>query len=369
MSRNKNIELLRALAISYMLLYHYSLSITGIVQSYFDSLFVESLGQFALIAFFVLSGFGLYLSFERLEVSGKSIKFIPLIKRRLRALLPQYYFCIGFTLFFTTGIGWLNREHIIHVIESLLLLQNFDIKNGINGVTWTIAVIFQLYIFSIPLYRLVKKYSWRILVVAVVFTVLLKKSFATYITMKELDEIYYVVTSIRIPLTTIDLVLSGMCAAHLCYRMPSKLVDLLKKPQTIVVCIVLIVLYHYSFIKGTQEIGNLFGNSWFSCIWQSVMGIYISIICMLLYYLPFTYSTKIGKGVQFIAKYEYGIYLWHMILMGNFMQFQPDWYILLQTKLPIVLLIIICCLAVFIGYMSTKLTSGERYSEVFNIKD
>ena len=141
MARNRNIEVLRAFAIIYMLLYHYASSITGLVKSYKGSLFIESLGQFALIGFFVLSGFGLYLSFERLETSGKPIQFLPFIKRRLRSLLPQYYLCIGIVLLLTTGIGYLSISHVFHIIQSLFLVQNFAPGNGINGVTWTIAVL------------------------------------------------------------------------------------------------------------------------------------------------------------------------------------------------------------------------------------
>lgn len=260
MARNRNIEVLRAFAIIYMLLYHYASSITGLVKSYKGSLFIESLGQFALIGFFVLSGFGLYLSFERLETSGKPIQFLPFIKRRLRSLLPQYYLCIGIVLLLTTGIGYLSISHVFHIIQSLFLVQNFAPGNGINGVTWTIAVLFQLYLISIPLYYLVKKYGWRTWVIGVIITVCLKKSIAMYIAINELDALYYVITSIRIPFTTIDLILAGMCAAKICSILPDKLISVLEKPQTVTFCASLFLLYHCIFIKGTEILGILYGG-------------------------------------------------------------------------------------------------------------
>lgn len=367
MARNRNIEVLRAFAIIYMLLYHYASSITGLVKSYKGSLFIESLGQFALIGFFVLSGFGLYLSFERLETSGKPIQFLPFIKRRLRSLLPQYYLCIGIVLLLTTGIGYLSISHVFHIIQSLFLVQNFAPGNGINGVTWTIAVLFQLYLISIPLYYLVKKYGWRTWVIGVIITVCLKKSIAMYIAINELDALYYVITSIRIPFTTIDLILTGMCAAKICQEIPAKMLLVLRKPQMCIFCIGLVLLYHYIFIKGTLILlgGGLYGSKWVNCVWQSAIGGYLSIICIMLYYLPFTYTSKLGSGVQFIAKYEYGIYLWHMLLMGNFMSNQPDWYAWLQANFPIILLIILLSIAIFVGWISSKLTSSKEYLSLF----
>lgn len=85
----------------------------------------------------------------------------------------------------------------------------------------------------------------------------------------------------------------------------------------------------------------------------------------MLYYLPFTYTSKLGSGVQFIAKYEYGIYLWHMLLMGNFMSSQPDWYAWLQANFPIILLIILLSIAIFVGWISSKLTSSKEYLSLF----
>lgn len=363
--RLQNIEVLRAFAIIYMLLYHYANSITGFVKNYTTTLLVESLGQFALIGFFVLSGFGIYLSFQRLETDGKELRFIPFIKKRLRALIPQYYFCIGTFLLLTTGIGYLSKNHIFHIIESLLLIQNFDIANSINGVTWTIAVLFQLYLISILLYRLVKKYGLWAWGIGLFITICLKKGIATYIAMNEMDPIYYVITSIRIPFTTVDLILSGMCAAKICHKIPAKMIQILKKPQMSIACISLVLVYHYIFIKGTLWIETLYGNKWSNCVWQSAIGGYLAIICILLYYLPFTYTNKLGRGIQFMAKYEYGIYLWHMLLMGNFMNTQPDWYAWLQTNSPIALLIILLGGAIFVGWISSKLTSSKEYLSLF----
>lgn len=69
-----------------------------------------------------------------------------------------------------------SKEGVGKILESIFLLQNYDKNNAINGVTGTIAVLFQLYFIAIPLYKwLIKRgpYIW-ILVEAICF--LLKRT-------------------------------------------------------------------------------------------------------------------------------------------------------------------------------------------------
>lgn len=365
MKRNKNIEMLRALAIIYMLLYHYMQSIPGIISGNIQSTLVESLGQFALISFFVLSGFGTYLSFNNMEIEGKSLYFSSYVKRRLRAILPQYYFCIIFVLLFTTGIGFFSWSHWRHLLESLFLVQNYDLNNGINGVTWTIAVLFQLYLIAIPLYNLAKKYGFISWGIALLISVCIKRILFFCISTSEINEFYYVMTSIRIPFTTIDLILCGMCMARLCLRMKEKYYRVLMQKKNIFICVSMLVLFHYLFELFVRRGGTLYGNYWISSVWQSAIGIYIAIMCLFLYFLPFLYRSRIGKIVQYVAKYEYGTYLWHMILMGNFMTFLPDWYVVLRDTEPYCLMLIMIFMAFFVGVVSTKLAASPAYQKMF----
>lgn len=58
-----------------------------------------------------------------------------------------------------------SKEGVGKILESIFLLQNYDKNNAINGVTGTIAVLFQLYFIAIPLYKwLIKRgpYIWTL---------------------------------------------------------------------------------------------------------------------------------------------------------------------------------------------------------------
>lgn len=159
MTRNKNVEAVRGIAILGMLVYHYMLSIPGFGLSGKASIIVEGIGQFALISFFVISGFGSYTYFSYLEENNESVSMKTFLKKRLTKILPQYYLNIFVIIFLTSGLGYLSTNGIGRLLSSLLLVQNFFASGSVNGVTWTIAVLFQLYVVVKPLYYGVKKFG------------------------------------------------------------------------------------------------------------------------------------------------------------------------------------------------------------------
>jgi peptidoglycan/LPS O-acetylase OafA/YrhL len=80
--------------------------------------------------------------------------------------------------------------------------------------------------------------------------------------------------------------------------------------------------------------------------------------------LEFTYKKSIfGRAIQFVAKNEYGIYLWHMILFGciSGSAIYYSWY----EKYPILILLVMWILAIFTGTISTKLTNSSDYRQLY----
>lgn len=175
----------------------------------------------------------------------------------------------------------------------------------------------------------------------------------------------YLSMSIRNPITTLELFALGMYTAKIYLKSQKE-----KSPKKvsgiklIIALCLLLLLYHVSFVAFVKLPVNLFSNRWISCIWQSIIGIFLAVFCVLLANLRLEYKGWLGRTVQFIARYEYGIYLCHMLLMQNFMVFQPGAYVDLNNNAPYVLLIIMILLAVFCGYISDvmirKLPSGKK---------
>lgn len=360
MERNKNVEMFRGILILYMLIYHYMVSIPQITLPY---LVKESFGQFALIGFFVLSGYGTYCYFSS---KGETIHFITYIKRRLLSILPQYYFSIFLILVLTSQITLWSGKGLVKILETIFLLQNFDTTNNINGVTWTIAVLFQLYLLALPLYKLLKKYGIFAWLTIGACSLALKRCIFYYIGTHEIDPLYYVVTSIRLPFTTIDLFLTGMLAAYISIKLKDKQWE--KKVSNIVrmvICLGMTVLYHIGFNAYALYTGGLWQNRWTACIWHLLIAIWLGIMLIVLSNAILGYQSPFGRIIQFIAKYEYGIYLWHMVILGTFQTFGVSWFVILSEKAPYCLVPVMILIAALIGYLSTVISKGEKYLKFY----
>lgn len=362
MARNKNVEMFRAILILYMLVYHYMVSIPQVTLPY---LFKESFGQFALIGFFVLSGYGTYCYFSS---KGESIHFITYIKRRLFAILPQYYLSIFFLLMLTSRITLLSGKGLVKILENAFLIQNFDNASGINGVTWTIAVLFQLYLIALPLYKLLRKYGVFAWLAVGICSLALKRCIFYYIGTHEIDSLYYVVTSIRIPFTTVDLFLTGMFAAYISVRLKDR--QWKRKSSNIVLmakCIGMTVLYHIGFNAYALYTGGLWTDKWTACIWHFLIAIWLGCILIVLSNAAVEYRSLPGRAIQFVAKYEYGIYLWHMILLGTFQTYGVSWFVTLSEKAPYCLVFVLILIAILVGYLSTVIAKGEEYLKFYRL--
>lgn len=363
MKRNLNIEMIRALAIIYMLLYHFMVSIPQINTDISTAIIIESFGQFAMICFFVLSGYGTFCLFTKTEVEGK-ISFSKYIKRRLYAILPQYYLCIIFLLLTTGRVTLWSKDGWIKIAESFLLLQNFDNNNGINGVTWTIAVLFQLYLIAIPLYRLLRKYKIWVWPVIAVIMFALKRVIFWYIGTNDIDALCYVITSIRIPFTTVDLFFTGMCAGYVSEKIKGKVEG--KNGILMTAFIGMLVVYSVGFVKYATITGGLWQNKWTACIWHLLIAVYVGILMIIASQMTFAYKNYFGRGIQFIAKYEYGIYLWHMILFGTFSTSGVNWWTSLSEMAPFSLVVIMILISIFVGWLSTIVASGDKYLRIYS---
>lgn len=149
-SRNLNIELLRVIAVFSIVFYHYFITMLPLPSYIY--FFFEALAQVAMITFFTISGFGLYLHFE------KSYRSYPqFLKHRLSHLLPHYYLSIIFVIV-SSGTVFLSTWGINIVISYFLCIQNLSLtwQSNINGVTWTVALMVQFYLISPLIYRLIK---------------------------------------------------------------------------------------------------------------------------------------------------------------------------------------------------------------------
>ncbi len=125
------------------------------------NLFFSYFGHFGVQIFVFISGYGLAKS-----LSKRSQKFFPFFGRRLAKLYPAFFISFILTLcilsFITQTIA---IPYPSRLISNLLMMQTLIPGEafGISGPWWFYALIVQLYLLSIPLFKLIQKFSWKAL--------------------------------------------------------------------------------------------------------------------------------------------------------------------------------------------------------------
>lgn len=258
MMRNKNIESLRGIAILLLLFYHFTVSLTA-----FNSIHMimvnEVLCQFAMITFFMISGYGTFLHYQRRENCGNKIRGLDYIKQRFHKIAPAYYVCLIFVLLFTTDSAYISRDGFKSIIVYACLLQNLvpSMSGDINGVTWTIALLMQFYLISYPVYRIVKKWGWKSYPLFLIFSLCINKVLCGIVTTNGAPEVYYVIASIRQIFTTIDIFAFGMICGGLTDK---HLFEKVRKEVALTGAAMIFLVSVGLFVKASFIVGGMWGG-------------------------------------------------------------------------------------------------------------
>lgn len=171
MKHNKNIDVLRALALLQILLYH-AWAVSG-TPDFLPAVFAPGLqlsGEIGVTVFFALSGFGIYCSITSDYEKG-TFRYKEYLAKRGRRILPPYYFCIIVSVLLVSG-EYVSISGIKHVVLHLLCIHNlFPSAHGsINGALWTIGTIAQFYLIAPLLCKFFRKNGYITFLVTVVVT-------------------------------------------------------------------------------------------------------------------------------------------------------------------------------------------------------
>lgn len=356
MMRNKNIESLRGIAILLLLFYHFTVSLT-VFKSIQMIMVNEAFCQFAMITFFMISGYGTFLHYQRRENRGDKIRGLDYIKQRFHKIAPAYYVCLIFVLLFTTAGAYISRDGFKSIIVYAFLVQNLvpSMSGDINGVTWTIALFMQFYLISYPVYKTVKKWGWKSYPLFLVVSLCINKVLCGIVTTNGAPEVYYVIASIRQIFTTIDIFAFGMICGSL---MDKHLFESVRKEVALISAAMIFLVSVGLFVKASFIVGGIWGDGFKYYAWKPAVSAAIGCIILLIAPCKVAYQSWIGKGIQFVAKVEYNTYLWHMILFANLKNTSVLFNELAQkTALGTALGLMVVAIAV--GYVGTKLSNSR----------
>lgn len=162
--RIKELDALRGIAAIIVMLYHYTFRYFQIYELPNTAFFSFSFGHLGVELFFLISGFVIIMSVERIR---NSIEFM---KKRCLRLFPAYWVALVFSFIITANFGMPSRQvNWSDAIINLTMLQEFVNIPHVDKVYWSLSVELSFYILvflSIYIKKdLFVKYSWIVLAV------------------------------------------------------------------------------------------------------------------------------------------------------------------------------------------------------------
>lgn len=352
--RNKNVDIFRACALLTVVIYHCWV-LTGsrpFVLSWITN-FVALGGESGVTAFFVLSGFGIFHSLDRMAAQG-GINYPAYLKKRFIRIAPQYYLSLLVVLFIADS-QYFSDYGIKSIITHLFFIHNLfpDCAGMINGALWTMGVIVQFYVIAPILYKMFRKFGGWALLLSISFTVACKY-FLFAVVLPDLGKsgsLEFFVGRNQLP-SVIDNFCIGMYVAWFIKYKKHKVSC---KPAiiTILSVVMLILLSNMGIKYGVNT------NNWSGYIWHSIAALVIGGIIYGVSYMKTFENVWLYKKFIQLAEYEYGIYVWHLLIFYNLINHSPWVQVCLNQEHIKWLYIPFTALAIFVGVIFTNLVDRK----------
>lgn len=359
--RNYNIDILRAMAILLILLYHCWVK-CGSVQftSSLVTLLISMGGETGVTAFFALSGYGIFCSLRKSEDNG-NLSFKLFMKKRFRRVLPQYLACI--IIYYTLlGGDLFSSSGVKNIGTHLLFIHNFfpDYHGAINGVLWTMGVIVQFYFLAIPLYLCVKKWRGKTVLISIVFTVIMKMlTYHFILPFFSGDQTFYFIYGRQL-FTSLDNFVIGMyVAAYL--QQHDKPISVWKALPGVALGVVGIVLLCCMGNSHGVWVDDVCGY-----IWHSGLAAGLAIAGTFFARIKISEKNLCARLFLWISRYEYGIYVWHLLIINSILGVSPWIWDRINHGQVILVYVIFILLSVLVGYLMSKGFDEITFSKKMN---
>ena len=326
--RNRNIDIVRALAILIILVYHiFAITNVKIVDNNLRY-FVQYGGEYGVTVFFIISGFSIYKSLSRRKDNFKYGKFI---KDRLKRILPQYYISLIILILFTgSSVVLFSKEQFPNLLSHIALIHGFFYKyqGSISGVAWTLTPIFCFYIFAPLLFKCLEKRPKLTVICSFIISCIIKAiifNFVARINAQDASKYFWLG---RIFFCEIDEFVIGMFLAKY-ITTPENNKDKKKLAINIGLMIASIVLLYFWIFVDKNKVSIITANTtrlsncFEAYIWYSVLTIVLSLGIYGFSQIRINLENPISKGLLCVAKHEYGIYIWHLEVINFLSKSNP----------------------------------------------
>ena len=359
MERNRGIDIVRAGAILAVIVYHFYVLIgeNRYVQYPVVHRLLSKGGEIGVTLFFIISGYGIFLSIDRQKAKKKfSIK--KFFQKRCIRILPQYYLSLLIIIFIGSQSFVLGTDGIFDIVTHALLIHNFfpSTCGSISTVLWTMGVIFQFYIISIGLYKCIKKSPLLTLLISIAFTILCKIIVFHFVfPLIEIESSYYFIYGRQL-FTALDNFVIGMflgCCGN--KILPKKVTSIFMVGIAFLVGTVWCIMPYTDQRHSDSIIGYT---------WSTVLALILGVIVWFFSNIKLKRETWLLRVIMTISKYQYGIYLWHFVVAANLLQSSP-WIIGIANHSFLLVSIILCVICTLVGFISTITLEAPDYEKVF----
>ena len=308
MKKNINIEIIRAIAVLYVVIYHIQVILGKSTSINSIKTIIGYGGEIGVTLFFIISGYGIYKSID-LKNKKKEFNYLKFMKKRFLKLSPAYYLCLLICLTITGAASYLGKDGIADILTHLTYTQNLFVSThgSINGVLWTMGTFMQFYLVAPLLYRVIKKNRYVGLTISIIITIISKIIIYNIISKNGFEPTYYFVYGRQV-LTALDNFVLGMFLATLDEKKASKI---LTSFGLIIALISIFVL-----LNITNKYG-VYNNSIFGYIWHSLLAILLFMGILCFNNVRINENNLINKIILLIGRNEYEIYLYHWIIINN----------------------------------------------------
>jgi len=312
--RLEGIDLLRGIAVSVVILYHFPVILGLTSASIFQ--YIYALGLLGVPLFFIISGYLIYRSIEY-SISSRGIKIglQQYASHRLFRILPAYYYNFAIVLIMATfviSVDYLySLGFIAQILSHLTFLSFFVYRDsglGINGAYWTLSIEMLWYIVAPLFFIYIKKDRYLLLLLILSFLYLRGIDLSLYDSIFSLDK----QAPDYLPLLF-----------YISFQLPGQLIYFIAG----------IFIYKYfkkqrSFSLSTQYFLSILSISFFIYVSSqnyfqtsfAIRNFFILFTVVVLFILMHQSKLKWMGGLEWIGKISYSLYLWHMPILFTMKQ-------------------------------------------------
>lgn len=275
-------------------------------------------------------------------------------KKRLKRIAPQYYLSLLVCLSLLPSAAYLSKMGLKNIVTHVLFIHNWfpECHGMINGALWTMGVIVQFYVVAPILYKLCKKNGYLFLLITIAITIAVKwYVYAVYLPVHYPEGNMNFIMGRQL-VTALDNFTIGMFVAAI-------ISDNIEMKKSFQYCLGVFFVLLVALICKLGQCYGIHTNNWSGYIWHSLLACAIGGIVFSISFIQVSSNNYITRVLLWISKYEYGIYIWHMLVVSNLIANSAWIQQIIGGRNPKVSYIPLIVLSILVGYVMSTLTEKK----------